>query len=149
MKRRLVVVTLTVLGALSALLTMVVLLATSTVPAHADARAPLIASGDGHNEAGRAKAAPSSGAALTGCVQLLQIGGFEGDSGDVFAHWSAGGEGAFQRTGYYAHAGDFSMRLHASLGSYPACAALDPWLYQTVRIPLGISATTRITVEGY
>jgi uncharacterized repeat protein (TIGR01451 family) len=41
------------------------------------------------------------------------------------------------------------MRLHGSLSGYPACAPLDPWLYQTVRVPLGVSATTRIMVAGY
>jgi uncharacterized repeat protein (TIGR01451 family) len=35
------------------------------------------------------------------------------------------------------------------VSSYPTCAAFDPWLYQTVRIPLGVSARTRVTVEGY
>ena len=41
------------------------------------------------------------------------------------------------------------MRLHASLGSYPSCAPLDPWLYQTVQIPTEIYSITTITVEGY
>ena len=94
--------------------------------------------------------AVANGANGTLCTPLLQVGGFEGRPDGVFEHWRAGDAGAFQRTGYLQYMGAFSMRLHASLGdNFPICDPLDPWLYQTVRIPLGITATTHITVGGY
>ncbi len=82
-------------------------------------------------------------------TQFLEAGGFEGNPEIVFAHWSAGDAGAFQRTGYMQYEGAFSMRLHASLGNYPQCAALNPWLYQTVRIPDGVLTATHLAVGGY
>jgi hypothetical protein len=86
---------------------------------------------------------------LEECTQLCQAGDFEGDPEDVFEHWDAGGIGAFQRTGQMQYAGAFSMRLHASLGSYPGCSVLDPWLAQTVQIPSDVYTQTSIAVEGY
>jgi hypothetical protein len=86
---------------------------------------------------------------LRECTQLFQAGDFEGNPDRVFEHWEAGEAGAFQRTGYYQHGGAFSMRLHSSLGSYPACTALDPWVAQTVRLPTEVYTTTYLYVEGY
>jgi hypothetical protein len=83
------------------------------------------------------------------CTPVLQAGGFEGGTAYVFTHWIRAEDPATARTGYLKCEGNFSMRLHASLGSYPDCDPLDPWLYQTVRIPFGITTTTRITVGGY
>jgi len=86
---------------------------------------------------------------LLECSQLLQIGGFEGNPQTVFSYWHAGEAEAYRHTGYLQHTGAFAMRLHASLGSYPACAPLHPYLYQTVQIPTEIYTLTRITVEGW
>ncbi len=80
---------------------------------------------------------------------LFEAGGFEGNPQTVFDHWSAGGDGAYQRTGYMQYEGAFSMRLHASQGSYPECATLDPWAAQTVRVPSVVYSQTRIVVSGY
>ncbi|MEE8391045.1 MAG: hypothetical protein V3S14_09655, partial [Anaerolineae bacterium] len=85
------------------------------------------------------------------CVQLFEAGEFEGNAERVFPPWVPGATGpAWQRTGYMQYEGAFSMRLHASLGSYDVgCPAFDPWFYQTVQIPTEIYSMTRITVEGY
>ncbi len=92
---------------------------------------------------------PLSVPGLEECAQLCQAGGFEGDPETVFEHWNAGGDGAFQRTGYMQYEGAFSMRLHASLGSYPECNAFSPWLSQTVQIPDTVYTQTSIVVGGY
>ena len=86
---------------------------------------------------------------LVECTQLIKKGDFEGNPEGVFEYWRAGETGAFQRTGYMAHGGAFSMRLHDSLGNYPACEALTPWVYQTVRIPTEVYSITTLSVSGY
>lgn len=136
MKHRTILATLTSLSALVVAVILVFVLARSVTPVQAGA-------GNGHGELSL-----SNGAGPI-CTQLIEAGGFEGTPDRVFTYWVAGDDEAFQRSGYLQHEGAFSMRLHASRGLYPECTALNPWLYQTVRIPSGISATTRITVEGY
>lgn len=86
---------------------------------------------------------------LIECTQLLHVGGFEGNPQTVFAYWHAGGTGAYQRQGYMQYEGAFSMRLHASLGTYPCEEnSYDPYVYQTVQIPTDVFTLTTITVEG-
>lgn len=86
---------------------------------------------------------------LIECTQLLRSGGFEGNPQTVFQYWRAGGTGAYQRTGYLQYEGAFSMRLHASLGTYPCDQnSYAPYLYQTVQIPTDVISLTRIIVEG-
>ncbi len=86
---------------------------------------------------------------LEECTELLQVGGFEGNPDRIFTYWKAGGVGAYQQTGYLQRTGAFSMRLHASLGSYPTCAAFNPYLYQTVQIPTEVYTLTRLVVRGW
>jgi len=88
---------------------------------------------------------------LKECTQLIEAGSFEGNQEAVFEHWKAGEQAiAFQRTGFMQYDRAFSMRLHASLGgTFPGCYVLNPWLYQTVRIPSNIYTMTTITVDGY
>ena len=90
---------------------------------------------------------------LRECTQLFEVGGFEGNPERVGEYWRQGATGAAtQRGGYLQYEGAFSMRLHASLGSYPACMALDPWVAQTVQIPpipAEVLTLTHVTVEGY
>lgn len=86
---------------------------------------------------------------LIECSELLRAGGFEGNPQTVFQYWSAGEAGAYQQTGYLQHTGAFAMRLHASLGSYPDCASLNPYLYQTVQIPTTVYSITHLVVEGW
>lgn len=86
---------------------------------------------------------------LIECTQLLQAGGFEGNPQNVFPPWYAGGLGAYQRSGYLQYEGAFSLRLHASLGSYPCQQnSYSPYLYQTVQIPTDVYSLTHIVVEG-
>ena len=86
---------------------------------------------------------------LQECTELLQVGGFEGNPQRVFTYWHAGDVGAYQQTGYLQHTGAFAMRLHASLGSYPACAPFNPYLYQTVQIPTEVYTLTHLVVSGW
>jgi len=86
---------------------------------------------------------------LEECTELLQVGGFEGNPDRIFTYWKAGGVGAYQQTGYLQRTGAFSMRLHASLGSYPTCAAFNPYLYQTVQIPTEVYTLTHLVVRGW
>jgi len=86
---------------------------------------------------------------LEECTELLQVGGFEGNPQRVFTYWHAGDVGAYQQTGYLQHTGAFAMRLHASLGSYPTCAAFNPYLYQTVQIPTEVYTLTHLVVRGW
>lgn len=92
---------------------------------------------------------PTKPPGLLECTQLLQVGGFEGNPQTVFQYWRAGGTGAYQRTGYLQYEGAFSMRLHASLGTYPCQQnSYAPYLYQTVQIPTEVVSLTTIIVEG-
>jgi len=84
----------------------------------------------------------------TDCHQLLHFGDFEGGYDRVISYWHAGEPGAFQRQSRYRYDGDYSMRLHASLGSYPVCEALSPYLYQTVQIPSEVYTMTTMHVRG-
>jgi uncharacterized repeat protein (TIGR01451 family) len=136
MKHRTILATLTLLSALIVAVVLIFMLAKSATPVQAAA----------DDDYGELSLSNSAGPI---CTQLIEAGGFEGNPDTVFQYWVAGDDEAFQRSGYLQYEGAFSMRLHASRGSYPACTALNPWLYQAVRIPAGISATTRITVEGY
>ncbi len=86
---------------------------------------------------------------LIECSELLRAGGFEGNPQTVSQYWMAGGTGAYQRTGYLQQEGAFSMRLHASLGTYPACAPLSPYLYQTVQIPTEVYTLTHLVLAGW
>jgi len=86
---------------------------------------------------------------LIECTELLRAGGFEGNPQTVFQYWTAGGVGAYQHTGYLQQEGAFSMRLHASLGTYPTCAPLSPLLYQTVQIPTDVYTLTRLVLTGW
>jgi len=84
----------------------------------------------------------------TGCQQLLQAGGFEGNPETVFAHWHAGEPLAYKHQSSYFYDGSMSMRLHASMGSYPDCQAYHPYLWQVVRIPDKVYTTTTMIVRG-
>ncbi|MDW8067346.1 MAG: TadE/TadG family type IV pilus assembly protein [Anaerolineae bacterium] len=86
---------------------------------------------------------------LQECSELLQVGGFEGNPQRIFTYWSAGGLGAYQHTGYLQRSGAFSMRLHASLGSYPTCAPYSPYLFQTVQVPTNVYTLTHLVVSGW
>jgi hypothetical protein len=79
---------------------------------------------------------------------LVSGGDFEGNPDRVFSYWEAGHENAYQHQSRYFSNGSMSMRLHASMGSYPICPALDPYLYQTVTIPDEIYTTTTMVVQG-
>ena len=85
---------------------------------------------------------------LVECSQLLQFGDFEGSYDRVISYWHAGEPGAFQRQSRYRYDGAYSMRLHASLSSYPVCDALSPYLYQTVQIPSEVYTMTTMHVRG-
>jgi hypothetical protein len=85
---------------------------------------------------------------LVECHQLLQFGDFEGNYDRVFSYWHAGEAGAYQRQSRYRYDGAYSLRLHASLGSYPVCTALSPYLYQTVQIPSDVYTMTTMHVRG-
>jgi hypothetical protein len=122
----------------------------SVVLGQADPHAISDAAGQDHNVPRLPDLALASATNGTLCTPLLQAGGFEGGTMLVFAHWIRAEDPATALTGYLKYEGDFSMRLHASLGgNFPTCDPLAPWLYQTVRIPYGITTTTRITVGGY
>jgi len=85
---------------------------------------------------------------LRECQQILSLGGFEGNPDTVFAHWSAGESNAFQHQSQYFYDGSMSMRLHASMGSYPNCPVLSPHLEQTVEIPGEVYTMTTMVVNG-
>ena len=84
---------------------------------------------------------------LEECQQLLRAGDFEG-GGWVMSYWNAGGVNAYQRQSRYFYDGSQSMRLHASVGDYPTCPSLSPWLYQTVQIPTEVYTMTTMFVRG-
>jgi len=85
---------------------------------------------------------------LRECQQLLLVGGFEGNPDRVYSYWHAGEPLAFQQQSRYFSEGSMSMRLHASLGSYPACLAYHPYLWQGVEIPGEVYTTTTMHVRG-
>jgi len=85
---------------------------------------------------------------LVECQQLILGGDFEGNPDRVFSYWEAGGANAYQHQSRYFSDGSMSMRLHASMGSYPNCPALSPWLYQTVQIPDEVYTMTTMVVQG-
>jgi len=76
------------------------------------------------------------------------VGGFEGNSDTVFAHWHAGEPFAFKHQSRYIYEGSMSMRLHASMGDYPDCPAYHPYLWQAVTIPDGITMATTMVIQG-
>lgn len=88
---------------------------------------------------------------LMQCEEILNVPSFEGNNDTVFAYWRAGETGAFRRTSEQRYQGNFAMRLHASLGSYPcADSNLDPYLYQDVQIPATeIYSITTLVVTGH
>jgi hypothetical protein len=93
---------------------------------------------------------PEKPPGLLECEQLLQYGDFEGSAENLFSHWFAGAPGAYYRGSTYFHDGTLSMRLHTSLGFYPACSAMpNPYLYQTITIPTEVYTQTTLTVSGY
>ncbi len=85
---------------------------------------------------------------LRECQQLLHARSFEGNPDTVFQHWNAGGPNAFQHQSRYFTEGSMSVRLHASVGSYPDCPVLSPYLYQTVEIPAEVYTMTTMVVGG-
>jgi len=85
---------------------------------------------------------------LLECQQLFHVGGFEGNPDTVFEHWNAGEPLAYQHQSRYFSEGSMSMRLHASMGSYPACPAYDPYLWQAVEIPQEVYTMTTLVVQG-
>jgi hypothetical protein len=85
---------------------------------------------------------------LLECEQLLQAGGFEGNPQTVFSYWSAGEPLAYKHQSRYFYEGSMSMRLHASMGSYPDCASYNPYLWQTVQIPTEVYSITTMVVRG-
>ena len=85
---------------------------------------------------------------LVECEQLLQAGGFEGNPQTVFSYWTAGEPLAYKHQSNYFYEGSMSMRLHASMGSYPDCAAYQPYLWQTVEIPDEVFTMTTMVVRG-
>ncbi|MBN1977298.1 MAG: pilus assembly protein [Anaerolineae bacterium] len=87
---------------------------------------------------------------LLECTQLLQYGNFEGSGAKVYDVWEAGPSGAYFRGSNFFHDGTLSMRLHTTVGDYPACAVVpDPHLLQTVTIPTEVYTQTTLTVKGY
>jgi len=85
---------------------------------------------------------------LEECTQLLRVGGFEGNPVTVFGYWHAGEPLAYRHQSRYIYEGSMSMRLHASMGSYPECSAYQPYLWQTVTIPQDVYTTTTMFVKG-
>jgi len=85
---------------------------------------------------------------LIECEQVLLAGDFEGSRDRVLSYWHAGEPLAYQHQSTYFYDGTMSMRLHASLGSYPLCPVLSPWLYQTVEIPDEVYTMTTMHVRG-
>jgi len=86
---------------------------------------------------------------LKECTELVSIPSFEGNPETVFEYWRAGGPGAYNRTSQEFYRGSFSMRLHASLGSYPCMEDIPrPYLYQEVQIPTDVYSISTFTVEG-
>jgi hypothetical protein len=87
---------------------------------------------------------------LLECSQLLQFGNFEGSGSKVFGVWDVGPAGAYYRGSTFFHDGTLSMRLHTTVGDYPACEPLpDPHLFQTVTIPTEVYTQTTLEVKGY
>ncbi len=89
---------------------------------------------------------------LIECEELISIPSFEGNPDTVFEFWSAGEPLAYRRSSLEHYEGTFSMRLHASLGSYePSCSQnnLNPYLYQDVLIPTEVYSISTLVVEGY
>jgi hypothetical protein len=88
---------------------------------------------------------------LVQCEELLDVRSFEGNRDTVFTYWRAGEAGAFRHTSEERYLGNFSLRLHASLGSYPCNGSnLDPYLYQDVEIPTtNIYSITHLIVSGH
>lgn len=89
---------------------------------------------------------------LTECEELINIPSFEGNPETVFEYWKAGEPLAYRRSSLEHYQGTFSMRLHASLGSYePSCSQnnLNPYLYQDVTIPTEVYSSSTFVVEGY
>jgi hypothetical protein len=85
---------------------------------------------------------------LVECEQLLKVGGFEGNPTTVFGYWNAGESLAYKHQSRYVYGGSMSMRLHASMGSYPNCPAYHPYLWQSVQIPEDVYTMTTIFVGG-
>ncbi|HUW14752.1 MAG TPA: VWA domain-containing protein, partial [Anaerolineae bacterium] len=83
-----------------------------------------------------------------GCQQLLQAGSFEGNPDTVFGYWHAGEPLAYRHQSDYVYDGSMSMRLHASMGSFPECPAFHPYLWQTMTIPEEVYTTTTMVVQG-
>jgi hypothetical protein len=83
-----------------------------------------------------------------GCQQLLQAGGFEGNPDTVFGYWHAGEPLAYKHQSRYFYDGIMSMRLHASMGTYPECQAYHPYLWQAVQIPDEVDTTATMVVQG-
>ena len=87
---------------------------------------------------------------LSQCEELIQVPGFEGNKETVFAYWRAGEINAYRRTSLYHYAGNFSMRLHASLGSYPCTqSVLHPYLYQEITLPTDVYSISTLVVTGH
>ncbi|HNT76210.1 MAG TPA: TadE/TadG family type IV pilus assembly protein [Anaerolineae bacterium] len=95
-------------------------------------------------------APPDNPPGLVQCEEVLDVRSFEGNRDTVFSYWRAGEAGAFRHTSEERYMGNFSMRLHASLGSYPCTESnLDPYLYQDVEIPAtDIYSITTLVVTG-
>jgi hypothetical protein len=85
---------------------------------------------------------------LKECQRVLTVGDFEGNPSRIYGAWSAGGPNAYQHQSRFFYDGSMSMRLNASLGSYPTCDVLDPYLYQVVDIPTEVYSTTTMVVSG-
>jgi hypothetical protein len=86
---------------------------------------------------------------LVECRELIKVPGFEGNPETVFEYWRAGGPNAFQRTSEEFSSGSFSMRMHASLGTYPCSqSVLEPYLYQEIHIPTQVYSTSSLVVDG-
>jgi hypothetical protein len=82
------------------------------------------------------------------CEQVLYSGSFEGNPNTVFQYWHAGEPFAFQHQSRYFTDGSMSMRLHASMGSYPDCPSYHPYLWQEVEIPTEVYTMTTMHVRG-
>ncbi|MBN2007343.1 MAG: pilus assembly protein [Anaerolineae bacterium] len=87
---------------------------------------------------------------LIECEELLNVRGFEGNNATVFSYWHAGNVGAFRLTSQQRYRGNFSMRLHASLGAYPCSQnSLQPELYQDIQVPTTLYSITKLFVTGH
>ncbi len=87
---------------------------------------------------------------LIECEELLNVRGFEGNNTTVFSYWHAGNVGAFRLTSQERYRGNFSMRLHASLGAYPCSQnSLQPELYQDIQIPTTVYSISQLLVTGH